>query len=122
MGTYKALSIAASVCVLDLATGTPTCISPSGGTAPTAPMIAGFVDIDAEVAFSTFDVLEYACAVSPANGLVCWGSRPTGVPASEAGDFVKVDAAPRHVCAVRSDGTAKCWGNTAGAMIPAVIP
>jgi hypothetical protein len=121
-GTYKALSIAESACMLDMATGAAVCINPAGGVAPTPPMTTGFVDIDTEVAFGTFSAFTYACAVSPANGLVCWGSPPAGVPASEAGDFVKVDAAPYHVCAVRSDGTAKCWGNSDGAMIPAVIP
>jgi hypothetical protein len=123
-GTYRALSIAASICALDLATGAPDCSGIFEDTTLVAPTTAGFVDIDTEerpgAQFGT--IAEYACAVSPANGLVCWGSRPAGVPASEAGDFVKIDAAPRHACAVRSNGTAKCWGNTQGAMIPAMIP
>ncbi len=123
-GTYKALGIASSACLLDLATGAPTCIGLADPTPLLAPTTAGFVDIDTEsrpgAQLGLVD--EYACAVSPSNGLVCWGTLPTLVPASEAGDFVKIDAAPRHVCAVRSDGTAKCWGNTAGAIIPAMIP
>jgi hypothetical protein len=122
-GTFKSIALARSACLLNM-TGVAECITYDEVTTLVAPMTAGFVDIDTESRpgsqFNT--TVEYACAVSPTNGLVCWGERPSGVPAAEAGDFVKIDAAPNHACAVRSDGTAKCWGNTQGAMIPSMIP
>jgi len=57
-----------------------------------------------------------ACAISPADGIQCWGklsnpTMPVRAPVQlAAGQWVSLDVSRQVGCGVRSDGTLWCWG------------
>ena len=71
---------------------------------------------DNEVLFSSITVnWYYACGVTAADSqLACWG-RPDlyNLTTPPAGAFDAVTLGNAHACALKSDGTVECWGNSA---------
>jgi hypothetical protein len=75
----------------------------------------------------------FACYITPARTLLCWGENTSGqlgdgtgdhanytgyaIPAEVLSDVVKVDGAHQHACALRQNGELWCWGrNFSGAL------
>jgi len=73
----------------------------------------------------------FTCALTEAGAVHCWGDnslgqlgdgtnmprvKPVQVLGVE-GDVIAITAGHRHACALRSDGTASCWGNNASGQL-----
>jgi alpha-tubulin suppressor-like RCC1 family protein len=100
-----------------------------GSDCSPTPVMAGVFDVA-----SISSGLEHSCAVKSDGRVFCWGSNsagqlgdggthqdcnsvdcsPTPVQVSGLTDVVSVAAGHYHTCAVKSDGTAWCWGSNAG--------
>ena len=61
----------------------------------------------------------YSCAIKEVDGKIdCWGnvpfndnpSQPGSFPSPTDGGYVKLSVESRHGCAIKTNGTAKCWG------------
>lgn len=70
-----------------------------------ASAIPGLVEPVSKVALGSFG----ACAIGDAGRVACWGD-PNIAKAQLPTNAVAVDVSPNHACAVKSDGTAWCWG------------
>ena len=58
--------------------------------------------------FMAFDINQFAtCGVTTGSNLVCFGEAPPNVE----GSYKAVSVGFEHGCALRSDGTAECWGS-----------
>jgi alpha-tubulin suppressor-like RCC1 family protein len=63
---------------------------------------------------------EATCGVTERGDLLCWGD--SSFPVSRAaGPFRDVAVGIRHACALRADGTVRCWGNADVATAPSGI-
>jgi alpha-tubulin suppressor-like RCC1 family protein len=131
-----AVSAAVSYTCAVLSDGTVYCIgyNSSGqlgnGTVSNSPVPTQVIGVSGATSISTAGA--YACVVVHDGGVECWGDNTAGELGSDAGTtnssnddvispvatpvpglsgVVSISAGIQHVCALLSDGTAKCWGD-----------
>lgn len=84
------------ICAID-ELGTPVCAM---GQTAVQPPLGRFLGMSL--------IAGGGCGVTRAERIACWGTVPAGVPS----DVVRAASiAPGHGCAIREDGTARCWGD-----------
>ena len=62
-----------------------------------------------------------ACAIDMLDDAVCWGAHTVNFT-TPPGPFASVAAGRSHVCGVRPDGTAECWGSSNSEANPPQLP
>ena len=69
--------------------------------------------------FKAVDVgYDFACALTAAGDIICWGYDGDRRATPPDGQFISVAVGELHTCGILSHGEISCWGNRQGRSIP----
>jgi hypothetical protein len=91
--------------------GSETCLVEKDHTGVCVPVASESYQLPESYVQVTVGKAAFACGLSEAGDVSCWGDNDYGQTDAPSGLFKYIAAGLAHVCGVREDGSVDCWGS-----------